>query len=276
MKAGRKAPGKMKQTYFWPIYGDGDEVVFTWSVGRSHQHAVDQLDGFSGVLLTDGYDGYVRALNKLNAGDQQVVHANCWAHSRRGFERALKMEPELAQQALDRIADLYQIEAAIRAREFEDGEVAAWRQTYSAPIVNAFFDWVAEQRQRPELLPSNPLTKALAYVAEREAALRVFLTNGAVQIDTNHLERALRVIPLGRKNHLFCWSELGAKQLGMLQSLMVTCKLHDINPYDYLADVLQRVSRHPAKDVAALTPRRWKQRFADNPLRSDVMRCLNG
>jgi hypothetical protein len=79
-----------------------------------------------------------------------------------------------------------------------------------------------------------------------------------------------------RKNHLFCWSELGAKQLGILQSLTVTCKLHGINPYDYLVDVLQRVSRHPAKDVAALTPRRWKQRFADNPLRSDVMRCLNG
>lgn len=62
----------------------------------------------------------------------------------------------------------------------------------------------------------------------------------------------------------------------MLQSLMVTCKLHDINPYDYLVDVLQRASRHPAKDVAALTPRQWKQRFADNPLRSDVMRCTHG
>jgi transposase len=237
---------------------------------------VEQLDGFSGVLLTDGYDGYVRALTKLNAGDQQIIHANCWAHGRRGFERALKMEPDLAQQALDTIADLYQIEAAIRAREFDTDGVVAWRQTHSAPIVDAFFDWVTEQRQDPGLLPSNPLSKALAYVADREAALRVFLVNGAVKIDTNHLERGLRVIPLGRKNHLFCWSELGAKQLGMLQSLMVTCKLHGINPYDYLVDVLQRVSRHPAKDVAALTPRLWKQRFADNPLRSDVMRCLNG
>ena len=277
MKAGRKAPGKMKQTYFWPMYGDRDEVVFTWSAGRAHQHAVEQLRGFRGVLLTDGYDGYVRALNRLHGGgDQVVIHANCWAHSRRGFERALTMEPELAQQALDYIAYLYQIEAAIRAREFEGDAVVAWRAAHSASIVGAFFDWVAEQRQRPELLPSNPLSKALAYVAEREAALRVFLTHGAVQIDTNHLERALRVIPLGRKNHLFCWSELGAKQLGMLQSLMVTCRLHGINPYDYLVDVLQRVSRHRAKDVMALTPRHWKQHFADNPLRSDVMRCHHG
>ena len=80
MKAGRKAPGKMKQTYFWPMYGDRDEVVFTWSAGRAHQHAVDQLKGFNGVLLTDGYDGYVRALSRLNGGGgQAVIHANCWA-----------------------------------------------------------------------------------------------------------------------------------------------------------------------------------------------------
>lgn len=275
MKAGRKAPGTMKQTYFWPIYGDRDEVVFTWSAGRSHQHAVDQLSGFSGILLTDGYDAYVRATAKLNATAQQITHASCWVHGRRGFERALAMEPALAQHALDRIAELYQIEATIRARELSPDEVATWRQKHSAPLVDTFFDWVADQRQRPELLPSNPLSKALVYVAEREAALRVFLEQPGVQMDTNHLERALRVIPLGRKNHLFCWSELGAKQLGMLQSLMVTCRLHDINPYDYLVDVLQRVSRHPARDVAALTPRLWKQRFAANPLRSDVMQAIH-
>jgi outer membrane biogenesis lipoprotein LolB len=91
------------------------------------------------------------------------------------------------------------LEATIRAREFDTNEVTAWRQTYSAPIVEAFFDWVAEQRQDAGLLPSNPLSKALARVADREAALRVVLTNGAVQIDTNHLERGLRVIPMGRK-----------------------------------------------------------------------------
>lgn len=276
MKAGRKAPGQMKQTYFWPIYGDRDEVVFTWSAGRSHQHAVDQLGGFSGILLTDGYEAYVRATARLNAKEQQITHANCWVHGRRGFERALTMEPVLAQHALDRIAELYQIEAKIRDRELSPDEVAAWRQKHSVPRVDAFFQWVADQRQRPELLPSNPLSKALVYVAEREAALRVYLERPNVQMDTNHLERALRVIPLGRKNHLFCWSELGATQLGMLQSLTVTCRLHDINPYDYLVDVLQRVSRHPAKDVATLTPRLWKARFAADPLRSDVMQAMHG
>jgi transposase len=84
------------------------------------------------------------------------------------------------------------------------------------------------------------------------------------------LERALRAIPMGRKNWLFAWTELGAKHVGVVQSLLVTCRLHDINPYDYLVDVLQRVGQHPASRVHELTPRQWKTSFASNPLRSDL------
>ena len=98
----------------------------------------------------------------------------------------------------------------------------------------------------------------------------MFLSNPALPLDTNHLERALRVIPMGRKNYLFCWSELGAEQLGILQSLMATCRLQGVNPYHYLVDVLQRVALHPAKDVLDLTPRVWKEKFADKKLTSDL------
>ena len=100
--------------------------------------------------------------------------------------------------------------------------------------------------------------------------MRVFLDEPDVPLDTNHLERALRVIPMGRKNWNFCWTELGAEHVGIIQSLLTTCKLHNVNPYTYLVDVLQRVSEHPSKDVIELTPRVWKTRFADNPLRSDL------
>ena len=90
-----------------------------------------------------------------------------------------------------------------------------------------------------------------------------------VSIDTNHLERALRVIPTG-KNWLFSWTKLGAKHLGIVLSLLATCRLHDINAYDYFVDVLQRVGQHPASLVHQLTPRIWNEIFADNPLRSDL------
>jgi transposase len=97
-----------------------------------------------------------------------------------------------------------------------------------------------------------------------------YLTDPDVPIDTNHLERALRAIPMGRKNWMFCWTELGAKYVGIMHSLIVTCRLHQIDPYDYLVDVLQRVGQHPARRVDELTPRLWKQLFADTPLRSPL------
>ena len=75
---------------------------------------------------------------------------------------------------------------------------------------------------------------------------------------------------MGKKNRLFSWTELGAKHVGIVQSLLATCRLRDINPYDYFVDVLQRVDQHPASLVHQLTPRIWKKMFADNPLRSDL------
>ena len=134
----------------------------------------------------------------------------------------------------------------------------------------AFFGWVFEQRKRLDLLSSDPFAKALVYAAEREASLKIFLGDPDVPIDTNHLERALRVIPMGRRNWLFNWTELGAQHVGVIQSLLVTCRLHGVDPYAYLVDVLQRVSLHPTRDVEELTPRRWKVLFASNPLKSDL------
>ncbi len=91
-------------------------------------------------------------------------------------------------------------------------------------------------------------TKAFSDLLERRAGPQV----PEVLIDTNHLERALRVIPMGRKNLLFAWAEVGAKYVGILQGLPVTCRMHGINPYDYLVDVLQRINQLPASQV--LTP----------------------
>ena len=89
-------------------------------------------------------------------------------------------------------------------------------------------------------------------------------------MDTNHEERALRVIPMGRRNYLFCWSGLGAVSVGRIQSLLVTCKLHEVDPYTYLVDVLQRIQTHPFSEVALLTPRLWKKYFAQDPMVSPL------
>ncbi len=269
IKAGRsQSRGKMRLGWYWPLYGEDDEVAFTFSPSRGYQHLVDTLPGFKGTLLSDGYGAYARYVRRC--GD--IEHAQCWTHSRREFVKAEKSEPDAVAEALELIGGLYEVEADIRKQALSGADKLAYRQAHAAAHVDAFFAWCDTQCQRIELVPSNRLSKALGYVRKREDALRVYLSNPSVAIDTNHLERALRVIPMGRKSWLFCWTEIGARLVGFVQSLLTTCRLHGINPFTYLVDVLQRVGQHPAALVDELTPRNWKRLFADNPLRSDLDR----
>jgi transposase len=271
IKAGKKEKGKMNQAYFWPLYGEHDEICFSFGSSRTLTHVEEQLGDYTGILITDGYTVY----EQYKQQNPKLIHAQCWAHSRRYFERAKEIEPEASATALTLIAKLYAIEQHSRDQQHTETEKHAYRQQYSQPIVDAFFNWCHEQRQRIDLVNSNPLSKALNYVIKRKEGLNVYLDNAAVQIDTNHLERALRVIPMGRKNWLFCWTEFGAEQVAIIQSLLVTCKLHEVNFYDYLVDVLQRINCHPASKAIDLTPRQWKQHFAHRPMRSDLERRAN-
>ena len=267
IKAGRKQKGKMRQAYFWPVIGDQDEIVFIYTATRAHR-CVEEIigDDFTGTLLSDGYAAYERYAEKRDG----VTHALCWSHARRPFESALPSETNAAGEALAMIGALYRHEDIIREKSLAGEEKLAYRTQHSEPIVRSFWQWCQTQCYRTDLLPKDPLSKALKYAMDRQAGLQVFLSDPDVPMDTNHLERELRVIPMGRRNWLFCWTELGAKQVGIIQSLIVTCKLQGIDPYTYLVDVLQRVGQHPASKVIVLTPRVWKETFADNPLRSDL------
>ncbi len=272
IKAGRAGKGKLKQSWFWPLYGDQDEVVFTFSNSRGRQHIESTLQKrFSGTLISDGYAAYARYAQQ----NEGVTHAQCWVHSRRKFIEAEGQEPEAVREALDMIAALYHREDHIGDRKLKGDSKHHYRLEHSKPVVDQFFEWCERQLRCADLTPTNPLSTALGYVIRREQALRVFLEDPDVPMDTNHLERALRPIPMGRKSWLFCWTELGAEHVGIIQSLISTCKLHKINPYTYLTDVLLRISEHPASKVAELTPRQWKTLFAENPLRSDLHGTVN-
>jgi len=268
IKAGRKVRGKMKTGYFWPIYGDRDEIVFPFSDSRSGELLQEALDGYEGVLLTDGYEPYERYAARVN----EIVHAQCWSHARRKFLKAESVEPELTEQALGYIRSLYEEEARLKPRLMDGAKRLEKRATQCKPIVDEFFEWLKTTLRERVLLPRNPFTAAANYALDREDALRVFLEYPDVPVDTNHLEREIRPIALGRKNWMFCWTEIGAQYVGVFQSLLRTCRLQGVDPYTYLVDVLQRVEIHPASDVAALTPRLWKERFTADPLRSDIDR----
>ena len=266
IKAGRNAHGRMKIAYFWPVYGQHDEICFPFFPSREGENVVRILGKThapGSVLLTDGYGVYASYAKQYG-----LTHAQCWSHSRRELFEAEAAEPDGVREGLTRIAAIYAVEEEIRKKNLTGEIKRLHRLTHSKPHVEAFFEWVDQRFAQHGLAPATPFTKALKYIRDRRVELQVFLDDPDVPIDTNHLERALRVIPMGRKNWNFCWTELGAKQVGIVQSLITTCRLHEIDVYTYLVDVLQRVGQHPAARVAELTPRLWKQHFAAKPLRS--------
>jgi transposase len=265
IKAGRQSKSKMRQAYLWPMIGDDDEIVFRYAPSRGHQTVQNWLKGFSGTLLSDGYEAYAAYARQNN----QATHAQCWSHCRRYFERAGQSDPT-SDEALTLIGAMVRHEQIIRDKALSGEEKRAYRTRHSEPIVQAFWQWCDQQCHRLDLHPKEALSKALNYAKARRISLQIFLSNPNVPIDTNHLERSLHPIPMGRKNWLFCWTEMGAERVGIIQSLLVTCKLHNIDFYTYLVDVLQRISVHPARQVNELTLRRWKAKFADKSMKSDL------
>ena len=228
----------------------------------------EALGKFCGVLLTDGYIVYRLFAQTV----QGLVQAQCWSHTRRQFVDIAGVEPRLVATALDHIEGFYHQEAEMRKRGLVGEAKLAYRGEHTKPLVDAFFVWLKQTVITEVLLPTNPFGQAAAYALKREAALKVFLTDPDVPIDTNHLEREIRPVALGRKNWMFCWTEVVAQHAGIIYSLLASCRLQGVDPYVYLVDVLQRVDTHPALDVHLLTPRLWKVHFAARPLGSDLDR----
>jgi transposase len=257
MKAGlsKKKKGSMHQGYVWALFGDKNEAAFLYSETRALKAVQDLVKEFCGTLITDGYTVY----EKMAAMHTDIEHALCWAHTRREFFQALDYEPEKSEEALSFIQKLYEVEAAIREKNLDGEKKRDYRVEHARDVVDSFFTWLKEKQQAASLLPSNKFTKACSYALKREAGLRVYLTNPDVPIDTNHLEREIRPIPMGRKNWLFCWTEVGADAIAILQTLISCCKLEGIDPSQYLIDVLQKVDSHSSRKVHELTPRLWKK-----------------
>ena len=226
---------------------DPPGVAYMYAPDRKAERPIAHLAGFLGILQTDGYEGY-RTLARRNA----VQLAFCWAHVRRRFVELARAGPApIAVETLERIAVLYKIEAEIRGRSPE--ERRALRQVRSRPVVEALAPWL---RERLALVSQkSKLADALRYPLARWDGLGLFLDDGRVEIDSNVVERAIRPIALNRKNALFAGSDGGAEHWAAISSLIETCKLNEVEPFAYLADVITRIVQgHPQSRLDELLP----------------------
>jgi len=250
--------GKTKTGYLWALarddrgWGGNDPpcVIFNYAPGRSGKYAEEFLCGFDGILQVDAYGGYNRLAQADRTGGAPIVLAYCWAHARRKLFDLIETS-DVAVQGVRQIAELYEIEAAIRGQS--PSERLAVRQARSVPLVRDFGVWLEHQQRR--VSPKSRLGEKLAYIARHWEGLQVFLTDGRVEIDSNAVENAIRPIALGRKNALFAGHDEGGKNWGLFASLIGTCKLNDTNPFDYLKSTLEALAGgHPQSRLDDLMP----------------------
>lgn len=249
------APQKTKQARMWVYVGDEHNPynVFDFTLGRGRDGPVKFLGDYKQTLLADAYGGY----DGVVVGND-ITRAGCWAHGRRKFVDAEKTQPVIAAEAVGIIKGLYAVED--RGREMDVEARLALRQCESVPILLALkdklFGW------RDQLLPKHPMAEAVGYLLNQWTELNVFTTDGAIPIDNNVSEREMKRICINRKNSLFVGNERGGQTGAILSSITSTCRRHNIDPQQYLTQLLTNLPATPISQLDQWLPNRWKRRHA--------------
>jgi transposase len=226
-------------------------VLYDHAASRAGSVAKELLNGFKGILLTDGYEPYDTV---AEAGS--LLHAGCWAHARRYFKDAQKVsgnEHGHAHQALAFIGQLYRIERGLRDHQATPEEKHEARQQHSAPVIAAFRDWL--ETLAGQVLPKSALGKAVHYTLGQWTKLACFLDHGEIPLDNNRVENAIRPFVIGRRNWLFSDTPRGADASARLYSLVETAKVNGIEPHAYLTHVFAELPKATTvDDFEALLP----------------------
>jgi len=244
------------KAYLWVVRSLMDKLVFFhYDKGsRAQKVVVELLHDFKGAVQTDGYDAY-----SIYEHKKDVLLLGCWAHARRKFTEALKEDKSGAEYALKQIGMLYKVEAMASDQDMDDKQRAELRKRLAYPIQTAFEKWIVNYY--PKAIPKGRMHKALSYTYNLFHRLSRYHLDGRYQIDNNQVENAIRPMALGRKNYMFCGNHDAAENAAIMYSLLGSCKAFDINPREWLTDVLTRIPEYNANydlDLADLLPHKWQ------------------
>jgi transposase len=232
---------------------DPPAVVYRYSPDRKAERPLSHLASFTGTLQADGYSGF----GSLYATGR-VQEAACWAHARRKlYDVYVSDRSPTAAEALRRIGLLYAIERGVRGERPAVRE--AVRRAQAAPILDELRAWL--RTTHATLSVKSPLAQAIQYTLGRWGALTRYIEDGAIEIDNNAAERAIRALVLGRRNYLFAGSDAGGETAARLYRLIGTCRLNGVDPHVYLRYVLERIATHPINRVEELLPWRVAERL---------------
>jgi hypothetical protein len=248
----KKKKGETHRGYHWVYYSPEKKLVlFDYQPGRGREGPSKLLKDYKGYLQTDGYAVYEQFEDR-----QDIILVGCLAHARRKFEQALNSDKSRAEKVLLWMQMLYAVERQAREENLSKEERYLLRQEKALPVMEELETYILTEYQ--QVLPKSSIGKAFHYLVSRYHKISEYLRSGRLEIDNNLVENSIRPVALGRKNYLFAGSHAGAERAAIVYSLLGSCKLQNINPYDYLSDVLQRLPEHPVNRLAELLPPLWK------------------
>jgi transposase len=248
----QKGFGRVRKARLWVyVRGDPDPplAVYDFSLDRSKKRPLSFLGTYQGYVHADAYSGYDELFRRHG-----IIEAGCWVHARRKFDEAVSSRPKEATEIMARIARLYEVEDACRQMSPEDR--CRCRREQAKPIIEGIFARLEELKAAA--LPSEPLRKAIDYALNQRQALSRYLDDGRLKPDNNTSENAIRPLALGRKNWLFAGSERGARAAALFLGLVQSCKVCEVNPWEYFDDLLRRVMSHPVHRLRELLPDKWQ------------------
>lgn len=247
-----KRKGSTYNGYLWAYIDDQHHVVFDFTPTRARQGPINFLGDYDGFVQADAYSGYDEFFMTGKA-----TEVGCNAHARRKFDYALESDPVRAARMLVLWGRLYAIEKRAQEQHYSPDQLLQARRQEALPI------WAeiktVLQEYKDQVLPKSPMGKAITYALNQWDALLRYTSDPRLSIDNNLSERILRMVVIGRKNYLFAGSEAGARRAAIIYSLVASCKLCQTDPFAYFADVLSRVSTHPADKIDELLPPAWKK-----------------
>lgn len=248
---------KTVKAYLWMVRSVPKNMVFFhYDKGsRAQKVVIHLLKNFQGAIQTDGYAAY-----SIYEQKKGVLLLGCWAHARRKFEESLAEDKSGAEYALAQIAKLYQVETMATEQNMDDAQRAELRHRLAYPIMVAFEKWIASYY--PKVLPKGRMGTALSYTYSIFHRLSRYHLDGRYKIDNNLAENAIRPLALGRKNYLFCGNHDAAENAAVIYSLLGCCKAANVNPREWLTDVLTRIPTYNndyTLDLAELLPHNWKK-----------------
>ena len=254
-----KESHKAAKEYLWMVRAVIRRLVlFYYDQGSRAGAVIESLANrynFKGYLQCDGFAGYETAF-KTNP---DVWLLNCMVHMRRHFEQALDENRPMAEHALTEIQHLYKIEHMCDDAGMSPDERKAKRQELARPIMEAMKLWM--ETEGVKYSESSLIGKAITYAYSRWDNMMRYLEDGRLLLDNNLAENEIRPITLGRKNYLFCGNHEAAQNMAVVCSLLATCRNHDVNPRDYLNDVISQMPYHTKashEELLQLLPHKWK------------------